>query len=249
MRHTDPPQEFRAHGSSRVEEGARHTHQACALRSNLATAFQTRPSVTLVPALNALPSHADEEQGAGQQRNIGTGKVGSKSLKRADRSLVFFVMALQGHDVIIELRNGVFLRGTVYIADVFMKCVHKLPIAVLGFLARLQLCAWYCTSAMVFTACKGVLLLKGHQTHAVNWCNSHSCIAPRIAHLRMQRVLVQGDSDSGRGALLVVAPTRDYVYHASCYSARWAIRRRLHVCCTFKAWATPRMVIWSTRIG
>jgi hypothetical protein len=56
------------------------------------------------------------------QRVLGTGKLASKALKRTDRTLAFFIMALQGHDVIMELRNSTYLRGTVYVADVFMKC-------------------------------------------------------------------------------------------------------------------------------
>ena len=52
---------------------------------------------------------------------LGTGKMGTKALKRPDRSLAFFVMALQGHTVIIELRNTAFVKGTVYIADMYMK--------------------------------------------------------------------------------------------------------------------------------
>lgn len=39
-----------------------------------------------------------------------------------DRTLAFFVIALQEHAVIVELRTGVFVQGTVYIADVYMKC-------------------------------------------------------------------------------------------------------------------------------
>ena len=58
------------------------------------------------------------------RRELGSGKLGSKSLKRMDRSLVFFVMALQGHDIIVELRNNTFLRGTLYVADIYMKCDH-----------------------------------------------------------------------------------------------------------------------------
>jgi small nuclear ribonucleoprotein (snRNP)-like protein len=52
--------------------------------------------------------------------------MGAKALKRMDRSLAFFVLALQGHDVVIELRNAVYLRGTVYIADIFMKCASHM---------------------------------------------------------------------------------------------------------------------------
>jgi hypothetical protein len=56
------------------------------------------------------------------QRPLGSGKVGAKQLRRTDRTLCFFIMALQGHEVVIELRSNTFLKGIVYMADVHWKC-------------------------------------------------------------------------------------------------------------------------------
>ena len=66
----------------------------------------------------------------GPRRPLGSGKVGAKQLKRTDRTLCFFMLALQGHDVVVELRAGNFLKGTVYMADVHWKCAFVLVPAV-----------------------------------------------------------------------------------------------------------------------
>ena len=72
-----------------------------------------------------MPEGTEQESATVRKhrRRLGSGKMGTKALKRPDRTLAFFVMALQGHAVIIELRNTAFLKGTVYIADMYMKCV------------------------------------------------------------------------------------------------------------------------------
>jgi hypothetical protein len=64
--------------------------------------------------------HQEERRTVAQ---LGTGRVSSKRLDRSDRTLSFFVLALQGSSVVVELRNMVFLRGTVYMADIHMKYV------------------------------------------------------------------------------------------------------------------------------
>lgn len=69
--------------------------------------------------LNLAGAAADSPK---RVRPLGSGKVGAKQLKRTDRTLCFFMLALQGHDVVVELRAGTFLKGTVYVADVHWKC-------------------------------------------------------------------------------------------------------------------------------
>lgn len=55
-------------------------------------------------------------------RFLGTGRVQSRRLDRKDKSLSFFPLTLQGSAVVLELRNNVFLRGMLYMADIHMKC-------------------------------------------------------------------------------------------------------------------------------
>jgi small nuclear ribonucleoprotein (snRNP)-like protein len=56
-------------------------------------------------------------------RFLGTGRVHSRRLDRKDKTLSFFPLTLQGSAVVLELRNSVFLRGMLYMADIHMKCV------------------------------------------------------------------------------------------------------------------------------
>jgi hypothetical protein len=140
----------------RSEEACAPRHVYVVLRTfGLRTLRGTsaRPEQAVAGHTGAAPF--DQRHSSGQQYELGTGKVGSKSLKRADRSLVCFVMALQGHDVIIELRNGVFLRGTVYIADVFMKCVTLPSLNRLVSMPRLRLCC--------IALCDGACVCNGMQ--------------------------------------------------------------------------------------
>ena len=53
---------------------------------------------------------------------LGTGRVQSRRLDRKDKTLSFFPLTLQGSAVVLELRNNVFLRGMLYMADIHMKC-------------------------------------------------------------------------------------------------------------------------------
>jgi hypothetical protein len=64
---------------------------------------------------------------------LGTGKARSSQLKRCDRTLAFFVLALQGSDIVVELRNQVFLRGTLYMADIHMKYENVLTLVITMF--------------------------------------------------------------------------------------------------------------------
>lgn len=55
-------------------------------------------------------------------RFLGSGRVHSRRLDRKDKTLSFFPLTLQGSAVVLELRNNVFLRGMLYMADIHMKC-------------------------------------------------------------------------------------------------------------------------------
>jgi hypothetical protein len=56
------------------------------------------------------------------KRRLGSGRAKTRRLQHSDQSLAFFPLLLQGTAVIVELRNLVFLRGTIYMADLYMKC-------------------------------------------------------------------------------------------------------------------------------
>lgn len=69
----------------------------------------------------------DNTKGAPQvPRFLGSGRVQSRRLDRKDKTLSFFTLTLQGSAVVLELRNNVFLRGMLYMADIHMKCAPSL---------------------------------------------------------------------------------------------------------------------------
>lgn len=60
-------------------------------------------------------------QSALNKKALGTGRKKSRNLDNVDKSLACFTSALQGTPVIVELRNSMFVRGTLYMSDVYMK--------------------------------------------------------------------------------------------------------------------------------
>lgn len=60
-------------------------------------------------------------QSALNRKALGTGRKKSRNLDNVDKSLACFTSALQGTPVIVELRNSMFVRGTLYMSDVYMK--------------------------------------------------------------------------------------------------------------------------------
>lgn len=62
-----------------------------------------------------------DDASASHRKALGTGRKKSRNLDKGDKSLACFTSALQGSPIIVELRNSSFIRGTLYMSDVFMK--------------------------------------------------------------------------------------------------------------------------------
>lgn len=60
-----------------------------------------------------------------RKKALGTGRKKSRNLDNLDKSLACFTGALQGSPIIVELRSSVFVRGTLYMSDMFMKCAFS----------------------------------------------------------------------------------------------------------------------------
>eukprot|EP00892_Ulva_mutabilis_P005180 jgi/Ulvmu1/3033/UM015_0073.1 len=65
-----------------------------------------------------MDDHGDAD--VPQRKALGTGRKKSRNLDNLDKSLACFTSALQGTPIIVELRNSAFVRGTLYVSDLFM---------------------------------------------------------------------------------------------------------------------------------
>lgn len=103
-----------------------HT-QAFAALGAVAGGMQPQQQQRRAPAPASRDAHGGEAgaSGSGADRGVlGTGRAVSRRLRRSEQSLAFLPILLQASPVVVELRNMTFLRGTVYMADAYMKCAR-----------------------------------------------------------------------------------------------------------------------------